>query len=115
MAQAFSINVRTDVCDNALVAADKALREFFDEHPDILFLGATLDEEICCHEWEYILSANYSIKIEGIDENRIINVEWRDWGNSCYSMGTTFDGHCNITPSCIYQNDKWYLLDESAF
>lgn len=93
--------------------AQKTLTEFCSEHKDVTFVNAKLEEDCCGYEWEYTLTANFLIKIEGSDEQQQVKFIWSDSGCSCNEMGDTFSGLPSSEPCVIYQNDKWYKLEDT--
>jgi len=102
-------------CDSELFTSITTLNNFCKEYPYAIYINATLKEDICGYDWNYNLSANFSIKIEGHDENKIVKFEWDEGGGSIDCLGDTFICSYETEPCVIYQYDKWYLLEESDY
>ena len=98
---------------SAFHTAQKTLTEFCSEHKDVTFVEVKLEEDCCGYEWAYALTANFFIKIEGIEEQQQVQFIWSDSGCSCNEIGDTFSGLPSSEPCVIYQNDKWYKLEDT--
>ena len=101
--------------DSAIATSIATLNKFCKDCPHAIYINATLKETICDCNWNYILSANFCIKIEGHIEKKIVKFEWKESGGLMDKIGDKFKESYTSNPCVIYQYDKWFLLEESDY
>lgn len=91
--------------DTAIVA----MSAFLLDHPEVTFVKAVLKEDGWSYEWDDTVTATFSVKFQGCNEQEHLIVTWNESGCSCNSL-ESFCSLPSFEPSCIYQEGKWYKL-----
>lgn len=86
------------------------LINFYEQHPEIEFIEATISADLCGYDWEVDIHTEFKCTLVGDDQTTNIEATWDQSGCSCNEFTGFQDIEPNFTNNCVYENGKWYKI-----
>ena len=99
--------------DQYFTVAQKTLRKFYQDHPEIIFQSAELKEGTYEYDWCVSLHTKFIAKLVGSEDDTTITATWNEGGCSDDWLENfrSPDFQTSEYSGCIPQRGKWYQLD----
>ena len=98
------------------------LAEFIAEHPELKLIYSAQELDSCWPEWEVNLIADFTVKVEGIEDDCVVRVAWEEFGDSQNEFKEfigpprykiTVPGKKKYCGICM-SNNKWHIVDDKS-
>lgn len=88
------------------------LAEFIAEHPELTLVNSSQRLVPCWPEWEVYLTADFTVNVEGIEDDCQLRVAWEEYGDS---QNEFEEFTCNPRYRIIVPNEKEKEIDEHMY